>query len=219
MKGLISTMLADHREGVPAFRLHRASPPPATGCRPARCSRTSAASRRTVRPGSGVYSITAERAAQQHHERHAERSAGCPASFASVKSSGDTGRLITKASVCSLRSTSSEVEIEKQAGGDQHDHAAAASRRRRPSGLAMPEQAQRHDAGRARRRPAASGTTASPWRPAGGSRVVSRRHATASSAYGGDEDVFQRHRVDALHRPDPAPARRAGSVVVASCAP
>ncbi len=38
-----------------------------------------------------------------------------PMSLARVKSSGDTGRLITKARVFSLRSVTSEVEIEKQA--------------------------------------------------------------------------------------------------------
>src|SRR3546814_7987331 len=36
-----------------------------------------------------------------------------PASLDNVKYSGDTGRLITKASVCSLRSTTRGVEMEK----------------------------------------------------------------------------------------------------------
>src|SRR3546814_6504853 len=64
--------------------------------------------------GSGVNSTTASVPPSSTTNGTANVST-LPASLDTVKSSGDTGRLITKASVCSLRSTISEVEMEKHA--------------------------------------------------------------------------------------------------------
>src|SRR3546814_19651771 len=69
----------------------------------------------TNRPsGSGVNSTTASVPPSSTTNGTANVST-LPASLDTVKSSGDTGRLITKASVCSLRSTISAVDMEKHA--------------------------------------------------------------------------------------------------------
>src|SRR3546814_12616661 len=67
----------------------------------------------TNRPsGSGVNSTTASVPPSSTTNGTANVST-LPARLDTVKSSGDTGRLITQASVCSLRSTLSAVEVGK----------------------------------------------------------------------------------------------------------